>query len=458
MNRSPRLRCFAALALSAVAPAFSGCDAVYPADAPPGRVIFPMNVALVPSETAGDPAPFLLVANSDFDLRYRQGTLQSLVLDRVAAAVDACTTRPCVDTNVVDYLADEVQIGPHVGGMAVSPRGDRVYLAIRSESDVTWVDIQQSTGALFCGAEEETEAGAIEECTAVRRTTPIADDCGDRAPTLSGDIVGIVSGSIEALTGNVSDRGLDWVMLTHRNGRASLMVDVLQGTDRVPTLVHSLTGLPPDATNAALDPTRNTVWMTTTLPGLGSVPIRTGTRDIAVVGVSYDRTQPTCSTAFSAGRIAMRGLDDNFDSRDVAFSADGRYAHVLSRRPLAVVTVDIEGTPLTGADALIRDVIAVPTGAARLDIATVDGTELVAATSFDRRMLSIIDGDNRELEATVHGFTGPQDVVIDGERGLAYVVDFLDSVIRVIDLRPLAVGGSVEIALQIGTVTSVRGL
>jgi hypothetical protein len=37
-------------------------------------------------------------------------------------------------------------------------------------------------------------------------------------------------------------------------------------------------------------------------------------------------------------------------------------------------------------------------------------------------------------------------------------VDFLDSVIRVIDLRPLAVGGSVEIALQIGTVTSVRGL
>lgn len=438
--------------------ALVGCVQVYPADAPPGTLLFPITLTLVPSQLPGDPAPFLLVANSDYDARYRQGTLQSFDLNLVAAAVDGCAEadRPCIDTNTLGYLTDEVQIGPHASGIALSPRGDRVYLSIRSESDMTWVDIDPA-GDLDCGV-PEAAPGEIEDCALLRRTTPIADDCGRDDLVLQGDVVAVVAGSVEALSGDPADAGLDWSMLVHRTGRASLFVDVLNGGEPVPTLVHVLTNITSDANNAAFDARHNLVWMTTTPAPASAVPPRIARAEVPLIGVAYDRARPTCSSAFSAGAVSLRGVDTGLDARDVVFSSDGRFAHVLSRTPEAFITLDMDGTPLIAGASLIADVTTVASDPARAAIGTVDGREIALATSFSFGTLSIMDTQTRSALTPVHGFQGPQDVVVDEVRGLAYVVDFRDSVLRVVDLRPIARGEPPELALQIGTVTPVRTL
>lgn len=421
--------------------ALAGCVQVQPPEPPPGTLLFPIALALVPSPTDGDPAPFLLVANSDYDARFRQGTLQSFDLDRVAAAVDGCpgAERPCIDTDTLGFLTDEVQIGPHASGIALSPRGDRAYLSIRSESDMTWVDIDPATGDFDCGV-PEAQPGAIEDCSPLRRTTPIASDCGRDDLVLQGDVVAVVAGSVQDLTGEPADAGLDWSMLVHRTGRASLFVDVLSGPEPVPTLVHVLTNLTPDATNAALDPARNLVWMTT-MPAPGNaVPSRIVRAEVPLIGVAFDRARPTCSSAFSAGSVSLRGLDTGLDARNVVFSSDGRFAHVLSRTPESFVTLDLEGAPLSAGASLIADVTSVSADPARAAIGTVDGREIALATSFAFGTISMMDTRTRTSLTPVHGFQGPQDVAIDEVRGLAYVADFRDSVLRVIDLRPIARG------------------
>lgn len=458
MSRPPLAWTVAAL-LALAAPPLAGCVQVFPPDPPPGTLLFPITLSLVPSPIAGDPAPLLLVANSDYDARFRQGTLQSFDLDVVAAAVDACAEadRPCVDTNTLGYLTDEVLIGPHTSGIALSPRGDRVYLSVRSESDMTWIDLDRATGDLECGA-PEAQPGEIEDCAALRRTTPIASDCGRDDLVLEGDVVAVVAGSVEALTGDPADAGLDWSMLVHRSGRASLFVDVLSGTTPIPTLVDVLTGLNTDATNAAFDAAHNLVWMTTTIAPVSATPPRPARAEVPLIGVAYDRARPTCSSAFSAGAVSLRGLDTGLDARDVIFSSDGRFAHVLSRAPESFITIDMDGVPLIAPASLIADVTPVAGDPARAAIGSVDGRELAMATSFTFGTVSIMDAQTRDLLTPVHGFQGPQDVEIDEVRGLAYVVDFRDSVLRVIDLRPIARGAPPELALQIGTVTPVRTL
>lgn len=429
----------------------TACDAVFPPEPPPGTILFPVAVELVPPQLPGEPPPFLLLANSDYDARWAQGTLQTYDLDTVAAAVDACTDPPCRDEDARAYLVDEVQVGPHVHTIALSPQNDRVYLAVRSEADLTWVDLGVD-GSLDC---EGAPTGGIERCGVRRRSTPIADGCG-RTPTVAGDISGVATGSVADLTGEVADAGLDWVLLAHRNGRASLFVDRPAGAARVPTLVHSLTGLPNDATNATFDASRGVVWMTTTVPPGGTVPPRSPRAEIPLVGISYDRDNPDCSAAFFGGLIVVRGIDDGLDSRDVAFSAGGRYAHVVSRRPSSIVSLDTDASPIFAGETLIREHTPVADGPARIAAGTFDGREILAVSSFDGQQVTFVDAATGDIVAVVPGLQRPQDVVIDGVRGLAYVADFGDSVLRVIDLRPLREGRELEVVLTIGRVTPIR--
>jgi len=247
-------------------------------------------------------------------------------------------------------------------------------------------------------------------------------------------------------------------MLVHHSGRANLFVDVLTGGEPVPTLVHVLTGLNADATNAEFDPMHNLVWVTTGQGPGSSVPPRFARSEVPLVGVAYNRARPTCSSAFSAGVVSLRGVDTGLDARDVVFSGGGRFAHVLSRTPESFITLDTEGTPLIASASLIADVTPVAADPARAAIGVVDGREIVMATSFSFGTVSMMDARTREPLTPVHGFQGPQDVVIDEARGLAYVADFRDSVLRVIDMRPIARGEPPVLALQIGTVTPVRTL
>jgi hypothetical protein len=407
----------------------------------PGTLNFPVAVAVTPEEGGRQ---FLLVASSNFDLRYNAGALHSFDLVAMRSAIDGCTDVPCTFEDLSSFMVSEVLIGSYTSGLSVSPRGDRVYLAVRSEVDLTWIDLDAATGALSCEGEGQPEA-----CADRRRTTEIASTCG-RTPVLSGDPVGVVSGRASDI-GGAAD--LDYVVMVHRNGRASLFVDRLVGGAPEPILTHTTDGLPLDIVNVSFEPSSQLVWTHT-----ASIVGTRQTRDIGFAGVAYDAATPECSSVFSAGRLPLRGVDDALDTRDSTFSADGTHAFVLARRPEAILTLDLESQPLFPGEAAVDRVSHVGIAPSRLERVDVGSRTVLAATCFDDRKVWFVDGDTGATAGAVPGFQGPYELAVDATAELVWVVDFRDSVLRAIDTSPLADGREPRLVATFGRVRPVQVL
>ncbi|MBX7194727.1 MAG: hypothetical protein K1X94_21915 [Sandaracinaceae bacterium] len=420
-----------------------GCQVDNAGVAPtPGALNFPVAVAVTP-ESGG--RQFLLVASSNFDLRYNAGALHSFDLAGMRAAIASCAEPPCTFEDLSSYMVSEVLIGSYTSGMAMSPRGDRVYLAVRSEVDLSWIDFDPASGALSCEG-----AGQPESCGDRRRTTDVATTCG-RTLTLSGDPVGLVAGSVGELTGESSP--LDYVVMVHRNGRASLFLDRMVGASPEPWLVHTTDGLPLDIVNVSYEPTSHLVWTHT-----ASIIGTRQTRNIGFAGVAYDSASPECSSVFSAGVLPLLGIDDGFDTRDSAFAPDGSRAYVLARRPEAILTIDLESQPLFPGQAAIDRVSAVGYAPSRLDRLEMSGRSYLAATCFDDRKVWFVDAETGATAGAVPGFQGPYELAVDQAGSLVWVVDFRDSVLRAIDTAPLADGREPRLVATFGRVRPVQVL
>lgn len=407
-----------------------------------GELNFPVALAVTP-ETGG--RQFLLVASSNFDLRYNAGALHSYDLVQMRAAIAGCATPPCHFEDATGFMVSEALIGSYTSGMALSPRGDRVYLAVRSEVDLTWVDVDPANGALSCEG-----GGQPEICNERRRTTAVASSCG-RTLTLSGDPVAVVAGRVDDLVGDGSSD--DYVVMVHRNGRASLFIDRPVGGAPEPMLVHTTDGLPLDIVNATLEPSSQLVWThTASLIGVRQ------TRDVGFAGVAFDTRSPECSAVFSAGRLPMRGVDDGFDTRDSAFSADGSRAFVLSRRPEAILTIDLSRQPLFPGEAAIDRVSHVGYAPSRIERLEAGGREMLAAACFDDRKVWFVAAATGETAGAVPGFQGPYELAIDPVGELVWVVDFRDSVLRAIDYAPLADGREPRLVATFGRIRPVQVL
>jgi hypothetical protein len=447
MSRTPAstaLRWVACASLASAAPCLSACDVdnagVVP---PPDTLNFPVVVAVTP-ETDG--RQFLLVGSANFDVRYNAGALHSFDLAALRGAIAGCAEPPCTFEDLSGFIVSEVLVGSYTSGMALSPRGDRVYLAVRSDVDLSWIDLDPASGALSCEG-----SGQPQSCAPRRRTTEVSSTCG-RTPVLSGDPVGVFAGDVEALTGEPSD--LDYVVMVHRNGRASLYLDRVVGGAPEPVLVHTTDGLPFDITNVSYEPESRLVWT----HSASAFPNRL-TRELGFVGVAIDPADPECSSAFSAGRLPLRGVDDGLDTRDSAFSADGSRAFVLARRPEAIVTLDLDDAPLFPGEAAIDRISHVGYGPSRLERVDVEGGRTVlAATCFDDRKVWFVDADTGATAGVVPGFAGPYELAVDTVGQIVWVVDFRDSVLRAIDYRPLASGEPPELVATFGRVRPVQVL
>jgi len=445
--------------MRAPAPAFLfilGLSACTNAGQPPpvGRLNFPIAIGLSPS---GDQ---LYVVSSNFDLRYNGGVVQSYdvgvmnrLLDescgaRPLAERDECGVIPTQDeredltddiTRVEGLLLSEVVIGSYADGLAIAENADgssRLYLPVRSDANLTYIDAR-ADGVLCCTFDSALCQGAPGELAAHRHDCDEAHRRGvDDAATVRGislpaDPVGLHVGELSQLVEG-AEEDASYVLMAHRGGRVSLFLDRPVAGDSRPELIHSAGGFPDELVDLTVDPLTGTAWIPSALAP-----------EVARAGIAVDPLDNARSYVFDAGGAALTGIDTGStttgDTRVLRFDPrpDVRRAYVLSRRPRALITVDVDDSVGT---LDFTGLVPVGFGPSRLEIARFeshDGRTLAFVSCFDSRDLYVIDVDLQMLVGVVRGQGGPFELVVDTVRDRVYVLDFRSSVIRVIDLAPM---------------------
>ncbi len=434
---------------------------------PVGRLVFPIALGISPDNQ------FLFVANSNFDLRFNAGSLHSYDLDtlndgldQVSTSCDPSDTDSCGIIPVEDerddlldniepvegLLVDQVRIGSYVDGMAVASNDgvdSRLYMPVRSDANLTFVDVT-GDGCFQCNAGEPVECASR---TNLGRPCDDAFRRGDdeaatlRDIQLPADPVAVTVGPLsDVVRGDAidpADVNGNYIIFAHRDGRASLFFDQIEGGGMAPTLVHTLSGLPTELVDITIEPSTQLAWLPSAInPVMGRV------------GIAFDgmTNEPERSYLFNAGDMTLTGVDTGTvtrgDTRVVRFDPrpDVERAYVLSRRPRALLVVD---TADSVSSVNVIDAIEVGFGPSRLDIVQFNDTSdpvlgdidrtLAFISCYDSRDVYIVDVDLGRLVGVVRGLGGPFELAVDTERKRVYVLDFRSSVIRVIDLLPMFV-------------------
>src|SRR5882757_7951420 len=209
------LSALAVVAVAIVAP--GGCGLNQEGIGPPAdRIFYPGAIAVDP--TGGR---WLYVVNSNADLRFNDGTLVAVDLDKVQSALANGGASPiCSDTKYVNPITDDkktyccwdsldrnilncderqfifqdatVRIGSFGSALQIQKRdggSQRLLAAVRGNSSITWIDAQPSAdGVTFDCSSAGATPGAFAECDGEHRVSKTDDLVGPSAVTSSVDI------------------------------------------------------------------------------------------------------------------------------------------------------------------------------------------------------------------------------------------------------------------------------
>lgn len=423
---------------------------------PSGQLFFPSAMTL---SANGD---VLYVANSNFDLRFNRGALHSYDLTRLNALMDACPRLVDDPTNRItsagecqvlpleledrlgelrqedvrfeDVLLDQVQTGSFADGMALGPEGRRLYLPMRGDANLTFVDTDES-GGLSCGGDESAD---FERCSAdfARVDESLARE---RDVTLPNDPVGVIAGPFADLMppGSAPVDGA-YVLFAHRGGSASLFVDGDQDDRPSPRLLATLGGLGSLLVDVTFDDASGLGWLASATTvgvarfGIAAEVIEAGAGGFAQI----ERTQ-----LYRSRTLVFEDLDTSRGFGDVRALAidprpDVRRAYLLNRTPNALLVTDPEAV-----DDRIRVLRRVPVGLgpSKLTVETfpTEGRTLAFVSCFDSQDVWVVDVDLGALVGIVRNLGGPFEIVVDVPRQRAYVLDFVASTVRFVDLAPM---------------------
>jgi hypothetical protein len=335
---------------------------------------------------------------------------------------------------VVDgLLPGEVKIGSFSDGLGVSTNGRRIYVPVRSDANITYIDVNEE-GQLDCGG----GFGNRHTCMGEFRNGASELSNPDADITFPSDPVDVFVGNLAADFAPPGEENNplyngDYILVAHREGNASLLLDQVPvppdtRTEKRPRLTATLDELAPEQVTITLQPDAGIAWIPSALENT-----------ITRVGVGIDG-DPTQSYLFDAGPYFVTGLDFGTSQRDIIFDPrpDRDLAYIVSRSPesLVVARTEVSGFSLNmvGQIATCRDPSRV-----QVEVVPARGESVLLAfvSCFLSRRVQIIDTDRFQGVTTLTNVSGSFEFAIDGPRLLLYSADFSTSVIRVSDLRPL---------------------
>lgn len=521
-QRRPTL---ASAALALAAALGSGC---YPSggqgkEPVDDQFYFPVSAAVTPARAladakndpfSGDPrGKWLIVANSDFDLAYKSGTVQALDLGDVVVdteaqtwkatgiwgAVLACedkrrspscladpsteayracqselSTGGCLGADVSPYVRASVRIGAFASDMKIvkvydaaamnTARTDvsRVLLPVRGDATLTFIDAIESDGGvtLNCYA----GAGANEkghDCDASHRVGQVAA-ANARNLTLEGEPFAIATPDYwDCATANRDTAG-NCALEPARSGGVASIVHQVSGDVSVfhdvqlykappavatPVLSYTLGGLAPGATAIASLDLKDRVDAAANPPILFVPRFLVANRSqSSLFQVSYlgDDGNLDRSVLTASALIPITTQQTGYDTRGIVVDppgqGEGRPIRVFlaSRSPASIVVGQID--PDSGQLHFYENV-PLPIGPSRITRSSFLDAEGIAHTriyvaSYDSAYVISYDPDARRLGGVIKAGRGPYSIAIDEGRKLAYVANFIDGTVQIIDVSP----------------------
>lgn len=417
----------------------AACSLNNPGAAPPaGKIYFPTAVAVADGH--------LLVASSNFDVRYNSGSLQAYDLTVLNGEIDACLAdptrpgcdcssstppdRPCVLANTADLLASEVLIDSFATGIAYSAASRRVYVPTRSNGGLTFVAFE--SGTLDCG-QGETRCSSLN----VAGTEPDAF-----GPAMPSHPTSVATGPASALGfALVDSAGLpldpEFVLVGDEDGTLSLFIDDAASGD-APKLRYVRGGFAGSVTSIAVGD--QAAYLSTAGGGDGKL----------ISQVAFDQpidlTDPLMPRpgdfllTYLAANLRIASFGGGSTVRSLAFvpgSSSELLAVTLS--PDALVRVDLQRPRWRSSDLLVESVVALGSGPSKVEVGVVgaDGREFAFVSCFDSREIIVVDIELERVVSVIQGLTGPFSLALDTLRPRLYVGDFRSSTVRIVDLEPL---------------------
>lgn len=387
-----------AILLFAIAPALGGCSNEG-VDPPGDRIFYPTGMGVSPG------GEFLFVASSNFDIAYNGGTIATIDLARVEAALPAeGDPRPAIDESELLVSGSAVEIGTFASELVVSEDGTRVFVSVRGDHSVTFADVDEA-GRLTCSA---NASGGVPSCNG---RFVLGREDNDRGLSLPNEPAGL---ALDA----VGDR----LFVAHADDGEVSMFENASGT---PELTSVETDFPPGTSGIALREDASGAMLEGYVTSRAS-PVLTRFVVVGDLGVVIDRTTP----------VDFLGLG-GVDQRGIAFSADYEQAYLVSRFPESLLLVDTSPDARGLPQDEFVDAIEVDAGPAV--VAVQPGPEgLVWVSCFRTRKVFVVDPILREVVDVILTGEGPHTIVFDPLRPLAYVAQFTESTIAVVDVDPVS--------------------
>lgn len=416
----------------------AGCTASSDEVRPPNdQFFFPTGLVL------DGPQATLFVASANSELRYDSGVISAINLDTVDTMADGwvdtgmvpsgCTQDPeQPETLVCDeaqFIRGAVRIGNFVTALSLQDRGAgaaRLIAPVRGDPSITWVDW---TGNAF--ACEDGSNNSFSLCDDRHRLTSVNND--DDRPITEEPFRAFV------------DSGNEFSLVSHLTSGVVTLLDLKAETpivtDVSSNLFQPLSALLPGSSGIA---GRN--------PGVVRMPAmpNLNTDDLIYVGSHTDDRVQLLTVERADGTpylvqssyFLLNAVGGNNgrseDTRSLSFTEDGDRMLLINRRPPSLQIYDTSLDETTGQPrnqaVTVYDICREASG---LAVGKVGADELALVSCFREGTVFILDADGRRpTDAVVTVGRGPYDVVMSPSRKKAYVTNFLEDTVGVIELDP----------------------
>ena len=409
----------------------AGCPADGSDVRPPrNSFYFPSALQVTPDEQS------VIVANSNFDLRYDSATLQLLDVQQIVAiasdwksgtnaepdgcevATDINGVLQCDESSVLS--SSIARIGNFASGIAIQSlsSGDyRLYIAVRGDPSITWVDYLTSEKTITCSSGSST--------------FPLCDR--DHQMLFFRGQSNIGSLFPEPFQMHI-DSTNGFGVITHLSSDAISVFDA--PTDgNSPQLADAVTGI------FGIGAAGGSV-------GIAGRPSSTDPAPIYVTSQSDSQVQTLVVTRdLSSNPTAIvgepfflgAGTGESDDARAIRFRADGERAYILNRSPnlLHILDTSLDET-LTPKNELIGAIEICPnaTGIASADFT---GIERIFVTCFAAGEVWILDPLSQQFVAAVPVGRGPSSLSLATNAGLLFVSNAQENTVAVVDVDPTSI-------------------